>query len=61
VSQATAWWVPDVIRETIRLNNETTFYTRYGDYIARTSLVFGGFLIIFVLSVYIKSKGVRHS
>jgi apolipoprotein N-acyltransferase len=38
ISQATEWWVPTAINGTINLNNEMTFYVRFGDYIARISL-----------------------
>lgn len=34
ISQATEYWVPAVIRQTINANSELTFYTKHGDYIA---------------------------
>ena len=36
VLQSTEWWVPDVIRASLNLNSEPTFYTTYGDVIGRS-------------------------
>jgi apolipoprotein N-acyltransferase len=33
--QATAYWVPDVIKATLNANDKLTFYVRHGDYIPR--------------------------
>ncbi|MDF2437233.1 MAG: lnt [Bacteroidota bacterium] len=38
IHQPTAYWEPAVISQEIQLNNEWTFYTRFGDYIARAAL-----------------------
>ncbi len=38
IQQPTEWWVPSVITGNIELNNDLTFYTRYGDYIARAAI-----------------------
>jgi len=46
VMQATTYWKPAVIRQKINANDKITFYVRYGDYIARVS-VLG--LLLFVL------------
>lgn len=58
-SQETGWWVPAVIRQVIMVNNEKTFYTLYGDYFGRTSLVFGGFLLLYALSRRVKLNDLR--
>lgn len=46
ILQQSAWWVPDALRDEIHVNTETTFYTRFGDYIGLLSfylsLLFGG-------------------
>jgi apolipoprotein N-acyltransferase len=44
--QRTEYWEPAVIRGSIQANTEETFYTRYGDYLARTALWIAGFLLI---------------
>tara|TARA_Y100000782_G_C10188914_1_gene269001 strand:- start:13944 stop:15563 length:1620 start_codon:yes stop_codon:yes gene_type:complete len=46
ISQPTGWWEPAVIEQDINKNDQLTFYTQYGDYISRTSLFFGGFLLL---------------
>jgi apolipoprotein N-acyltransferase len=51
VLQATNYWEPDVIRGTIKANEETTFYVRNGDYIGRTA---GFFTIITLLWVLVR-------
>lgn len=33
VLQATGWWVPASIKETLKRNSDQTFYTRFGDWI----------------------------
>ncbi len=50
ISQATAWWEPAVIRETINANDEITFYVRYGDYIARAALFVAILLLLWTIS-----------
>jgi len=52
VLQATPYWVPTAIRGSLRLNNERTFYSRYGDYLGR--------LAAFVLFALWLSLWVRH-
>lgn len=47
VEQPLGWWVEGAIRQKLPLNGEPTFYTRYGDYIARIS---GGVAVLLLLS-----------
>lgn len=47
IQQATEWWVPAVINAKIKLNNDLTFYTRYGDYIGRAALYLSLLLILY--------------
>jgi apolipoprotein N-acyltransferase len=56
VSQPTAYWVKDVIREKINLNNELTFYTKNGDYIARISSLITVFFMLLAISLGIKNR-----
>ena len=44
--QETDWWVEDAIKDTINLNSELTFYTEYGDYIARLSTFMAVMLLL---------------
>ncbi|NLA24906.1 MAG: apolipoprotein N-acyltransferase, partial [Bacteroidales bacterium] len=50
ILQATNWWQKDVIRAEINLNNKLTIYTKYGDFLARMSLVISGLLLLVLLS-----------
>lgn len=55
IQQATKWWEPAVISQQIGLNDELTFYTRYGDYIARAALCISIAMLIY--SLFIRFKG----
>lgn len=48
-SQLTKWWTPAVIKNTITVNQERTFYTKYGDIIGRISLCLLALTIVFVV------------
>lgn len=50
VSQATGWWTETAIKGNINVNDEITFYVRYGDYIARISLFMSGLLFLFLIA-----------
>jgi apolipoprotein N-acyltransferase len=45
VLQATEWWTKDVIRATVNLNKDTSFYTKYGNVLGRSF----GFVSFFIL------------
>ncbi len=47
IQQATTWWTPAVIKTKININNKLTFYTRYGDFIARFAMYLSFVLIIY--------------
>ncbi len=53
ILQPTKWWTTDVIRAQININHRLTFYTRYGDYLARMSLVLSAVLILMSISRWI--------
>ncbi|MDP4292785.1 MAG: apolipoprotein N-acyltransferase, partial [Bacteroidota bacterium] len=58
VSQATKYWVPAAIRQTVNANDELTFYVKHGDYLARIC-VFGTalfFLLTLGVIIYRKRK-----
>lgn len=46
VLQATGWWVATSIKGTINANDKITFYVKFGDYIARISLLISILLIL---------------
>jgi apolipoprotein N-acyltransferase len=50
VSQATPYWVPAVIKQNINTNDKITFYVRYGDYIARISLLIAALILLLTIS-----------
>lgn len=47
IQQATNWWVPAAIKGKIKMSHEITFYTRYGDYIARIAMLLSVLFIIY--------------
>jgi apolipoprotein N-acyltransferase len=49
ISQATSWWTTDVIKASLNANSKLTFYTRHGDYIARTC----GYLALLLVLLFI--------
>jgi apolipoprotein N-acyltransferase len=50
VSQATAYWEPAVIKQDINTNCQLTFYVRYGDYIARVSILVAALMLLLTIS-----------
>jgi apolipoprotein N-acyltransferase len=54
ILQPTGWWIPAVISQNIGLNNELTFYTKHGDYIARASLYIAFGMLIYSLLLRFK-------
>jgi apolipoprotein N-acyltransferase len=47
IQQATQYWAPAAISQRIGLNNTLTFYTRFGDYIARAALCLSIALLLY--------------
>lgn len=57
IEQPTEFWVPAVIAGTINYNNTITFYTKYGDYIARVSCFLSvAFLLLAVANKFNKGR-----
>lgn len=56
IMQATEYWEPAVIKQTIYANDERTFYTRQGDYIARISAFVTAFLLLISITQSILKK-----
>lgn len=57
ILNATEWWKQDVIQSTINLNNKTTTYTKYGDYIGRLSAALAVLFLLLNITLYYKNKG----
>ncbi len=53
LSQATAWWKRDVIRQKINTNENITFYVRHGDFIGRISSFLSILMILYTLIKFI--------
>ncbi len=49
IFQSSLWWTETAISESVNLNDELTFYVRYGDYLARISLFAGALLLLFLI------------
>lgn len=54
VIQSTSWWEPDAIKETVNLNRDLTFFTKFGD-LTGSSSVFATVLLI-LLALYYRVK-----
>lgn len=54
--KAQPWWTQACIKQELALNNELTFYVRYGDYIARISLFVSALLVLVYFSYLAKIK-----
>jgi apolipoprotein N-acyltransferase len=49
ISQATDWWVKDVIKGQINANDKITFYTKHGDYIGRIAYLFTLIMLLYYI------------
>lgn len=49
VFQATKYWEPAAIRQVLNANDKITFYVRYGDYIARASVL--GMILFLLIAI----------
>jgi apolipoprotein N-acyltransferase len=56
ILQRTEYWVPDVIKGEINANDKLTFYTRHGDYIARTAYFFSLLTLLYTLTRILISR-----
>ncbi|MGD9930330.1 MAG: apolipoprotein N-acyltransferase [Mangrovibacterium sp.] len=50
IVQQSNWWERTALRGTLNLNNQLTFYVRYGDYIARISSFLAVLLLLLLLA-----------
>ncbi len=49
VSQPTAWWEEAAIEGSVNLNDEITFYVKYGDFIARVAMFMAVLILLFLI------------
>ena len=56
VFQATKYWQPAVQKREVRLNTKLTFYVKYGDYLARFSLLISALFILIAISLMLRGK-----
>ena len=56
VLQATDWWVEAAIKGSINANDKITLYVKFGDYIARISLLMSILLVLQLVSVWVMKK-----
>ena len=59
VLQPTAYWEEDVIKQSINLNDEKTFYVKNGDYIARVAVFGTVMLLLITISRLLMGKNKR--
>jgi|JI6StandDraft_1071083.scaffolds.fasta_scaffold02389_10 apolipoprotein N-acyltransferase len=57
IVQRTKWWVQGALKQDINLNEELSFYVRFGDYIARGGSIGSGvFALILIIALLKKRK-----
>jgi apolipoprotein N-acyltransferase len=57
VLQSLTWWKRGALRGTLNINNKVTFYSKHGDFIARSAFYLAGLLLLFLLpSIFITKK-----
>ena len=54
--QMTKYWEPDAIKGVVNANDQLTFYTRHGDYLARIATILGGILFLLSFIMHFLSK-----
>jgi len=54
--QPTHWWTRTAIKSSINANDKLTFYTRYGDYLGRISVIILGITLIYCTIFFFKNK-----
>ena len=56
ITKQSGWWHATALKEDINLNDELTFYTRHGDYIAKAACLLSGVLLLFLLINLFKTR-----
>lgn len=56
ILQESDYWVPAVLKDTINANDRITFYSKYGDYIARISAFVAVLLLLIAISISLRNR-----
>jgi len=56
IQQPTEYWVPDVIKQSVNLNSEITFYVKFGNYLGRISAFISILFILLTIVFKLKNK-----
>lgn len=56
ILQESAYWVPAVLKDTINANDRITFYSKYGDYLARISAFVSVLLLLIAISLSLRNR-----
>lgn len=56
VQQKTGWWEGDVLKQDVQLNEEITFYVKYGDYIGKASFYMSAIILLYSFFISISKK-----
>jgi len=56
IVQRTEWWVQGALKQDINLNEELSFYVRFGDYIARSGSIGSGIFALILAVALIKRR-----
>jgi len=56
VLQQSEYWVPAVLKQSINANDEITFYSKYGDYLARIAAFVSVLLLLIAISISLRKR-----
>lgn len=56
ITKRSGWWQATALKEDINLNEELTFYTNHGDYIARAACILSAGFLVFLLFINVIRK-----
>ena len=56
IMQESAYWVPAVLKQSINANDEVTFYSKYGDYLARIAAFVSVLLLLIAVSMSLRKR-----
>lgn len=59
ISDATNWWEEAVIEKDLYVNNDLTFFSRFGDLLSYTSVIFSVLLLIFGLVLRLQGRRLK--
>jgi apolipoprotein N-acyltransferase len=59
ILQQSGYWVPAVMKQSINANDRITFYSMYGDYLARVAAFVSVMLLLITISMVLRKRGIR--